>query len=279
MQKSKIDLYAYFREKVPESRKGGFLHGWQHGDESGIGIKKRPAVLIFPGGGYEFICKREREAVALEYYGHGFDAFVLDYDVVPLHYPTQIVQAGMAMLYLRREEKALNLNNKIAALGFSAGGHLCGCISFLWDDPALSDRFGKECEKIRPDAAVLSYPVVTSDKKYISHKGSFDNFCGNAVSPQGYSLENKVRSSAPPCFLWANAEDACVPVENSLLLYEALISSGVSAEIHIFEKGGHGWSLCNEEVLKGITPAVKHARRWVQMSVEFLWGHGFCPEA
>lgn len=237
--------------------------------------RRRPALLLFPGGSYLHVAEREGEPPALWYFGKGFDVFLLEYDTAPLHYPTQIVQAGMAMLYLRREGKMLNLKDKIAALGFSAGGHLCGCISFLWDDHALSDKFGNECEKIRPDASIFAYPVVTSDKKYISHKGSFDNFCGNAISPQEYSLEYKVRSSAPPCFLWANAEDACVPVENSLLLYEALISSDVSAEIHIFEKGGHGWSLCNEEVLKGITPAVKHARRWVQMSVEFLRGHGF----
>ena len=273
----KIDLYEYFRTERTEEIKG-FLHAYRHGDMTEMPKRRRPALLLFPGGSYLHVAERESEPPALWYFGKGFDVFILEYDTAPLHYPTQIVQAGMAMLYLRREGKALNLKDKIAALGFSAGGHLCGCISFLWDDPALSDRFGNECEKIRPDAAVLSYPVVTSDKEYISHRGSFDNFCGDAVSPQKYSLENKVRSSAPPCFLWANAEDACVPVENSLLLYEALISSGVSAEIHIFEKGGHGWSLCNEEVLKGITPAVKHARRWVQMSVEFLRGHGFCPQ-
>lgn len=138
------------------------------------------------------VSQREAEPVALRYFAEGLDAFVLDYDVAPKHYPTQLLQAGMAMLYLRREAGSLYIDDEhIAAIGFSAGGHLCGCISLLWDDPALVQAFGKEeCVRIRPDASVLSYPVVTFGEWH-SHGGSFENFCGDAVKKEDYSLEKK----------------------------------------------------------------------------------------
>lgn len=267
----KIDLYEYFRTERTEEIKG-FLHAYRHGDMTEMPKRRRPALLLFPGGSYLHVAERESEPPALWYFGKGFDVFILEYDTAPLHYPTQIVQAGMAMLYLRREEKALNLNDKIAALGFSAGGHLCGCISFLWDDPALSDSFGKECEKIRPEASIFAYPVVTSRSEFCNRR-TFENFCKDVVPYENYSLERKVRPCAPPCFLWTTSADELVPVQNSVLLYRALISAGVSAEFHAFEKGSHGMADCSAETARIPMGIAGHARHWLELSAEFLAGH------
>lgn len=274
----KIDLYKW----AGVERKGeekGYLYSFRHMVVTEMNVRKtRPAILIFPGGGYCFVSQREGEPIALQYLAQGFDCFVLDYDIAPAHrYPVPLVQAGMAMMYLRREADKLNIDGEhIAAIGFSAGGHLCGCISLLWDDPALKAMWGEECERIRPDASVYSYPVVSSDKA-VAHVGSFDNLCADLVDRKDYSLDKKVRPSAMPSFIWANSPDDCVPVENSILLYSALHKAGVPAELHIYADGWHGMATCDEEVNEGDVsdPMFRHIRTWIPLSAEFLKRFGF----
>ncbi len=273
----KVDLYEYF--KIPRNGdKGGFLKAYRHSEMPEMGVTRiRPAMLVLPGGGYCFVSQREAEPIALEYFKQGFDCFVLDYDIAPYrHYPTPVLQAGMAMIYLRREADNLHLDAEhIAAVGFSAGGHLCGIISLLWDDPALKEMFKEECVRIRPDASVYSYAVVTSGEK--GHQGSFESLCADKVDPEDYSLEKKVRSSAAPSFIWATTTDEAVPVENSLMLYAALHKVSVPVEMHIFEKGPHGMSTCDAEVCNGepTDPAYKHVAHWLPLSFEFLKNNGF----
>lgn len=266
-----IDLYAW--AKLPrKGAKAGYLKTYRHEQTGGLAPRIRPAMLVIAGGGYEFVSPREMEPVAMEYFHAGFDAFVLDYDVAPVHYPAQLLEAGMAMLYLRRHAEELAIE-KIAAIGFSAGGHLCGCLALLWDDPALKAAFGEDCARIRPDCAVLAYPVVSADER-VWHGGSFTNFCGDAVPHAQYSLEQRARPDAAPCFIWTAAEDDCVPAENSLRLFTALHRAGASAELHIFEHGWHGVSMCTEETNDDMPPFMAHVGHWVGLSIEFLRGHG-----
>lgn len=274
MEKNRTDLYAYFgRERAGKPR--GFLYSYRHTGSREIAEKKRSAILIFPGGGYSFVSEREWEPVALYYYGRGLDAFVLDYNVAPdCGYPTLLLEAGMAMLYLRREGDRLSLDGSIAALGFSSGGHLCACIALLWDDRVLQEAFGEECAAIRPDAAILAYAVLSSDPSCWDEE-TFVNFCGTEAPYEAYSPDRVVRPTAPPVFLWATVDDAAVPIENSIRLFRALCRAGVSAEYHAFEKGEHGLSVCSEEVLRACTPESEHIRHWLQLSVEFLQAHGF----
>ena len=174
----KIDLFEYFHI-AREGAGRGTLTCFRHTQVEELRLRRlRPAVLVIPGGAYAFVSQREAEPVALRYFAQGFDCFVLDYDITPHSYPEQLTEAAMAMLYLRRERDALDLSGRIAAVGFSAGGHLCGCISLLWRDPALVSRFGKECADVRPDASVMCYPVVTADERYW-HRDSFYNFCSS----------------------------------------------------------------------------------------------------
>ena len=274
-----VDLYEYFGIGRKDARKG-YLTLYVRDDLTEMAKKRvRPAMLVIPGGGYCNVSQREGEPIALRFFAEGFNAFVLEYDVAPQHYPVQLLQAGMAMLYLRREARHLSLRkDRIAAIGFSAGGHLAGCISFLWDDPALMRRFGAECAKIRPDLCILSYPVVTADPQY-RHAGSFDHFCAGIADQSAYSLENSVRPSAPPCFIWATSDDSCVPVENSVRLYSALCRAGVPAEFHAFEHGAHGMSVCTRDVTEQMTRETEHVARWVDLSKEFLNAHDFIPVA
>ena len=274
----KIDLYEYF--KSPRTgEQAGYLNCYRHKQLTQLKRQKmRPAILVFPGGGYSFVSQREAEPVALRFFAEGYDAFVLEYDTAPaFHYPVQLQQAAMAMLYLRSNAAKLQIDGShIAGLGFSAGGHLCGCISFLWDDPAIVKMFGESVGSlIRPDAAIFAYPVVSSSEDIV-HKQSFENFCGGNVKAEEYSLERKVRSAAPPCFIWATTTDELVPAENSLRLYVSLKNAGVPAELHIFEAGKHGLSICSTEVEDFETdPLREHVSEWIDMACAFLRGHGF----
>ena len=274
-----IDLYDYFG-RAREGAKKGYLAAYVHDDLTELPNRRvRPIMLVIPGGGYTNVSQREAEPIAIQYFAHGFDCFVLDYDVAPLGYPFQIMEAGMAMLYLRREGKRLAQEpRRIAVVGFSAGGHLAGCVSYLWDDRALKEAFGAECELIRPDASVLSYAVVTADERYW-HRGSIENFCGDKVPHDAYSLEKHIRREAPPTFLWATTPDDCVPVENSLMLYSALHNAGVSVEMHLYESGWHGLSTADIEVCEPPMPSyLAHVRSWLPASVVFLRAHGFAVE-
>ena len=273
-----IDLYDYFGRPRGEAARGmltRYLHD-QITESPGM-QKVRPAMLVIPGGGYSMTSQREEEPIALRFFAAGYNAFVLRYSVAPLHYPAQVLEGGMAMLYLRREAAALDIDAEhIAAVGFSAGGHLCGCLSLLWDDPALRQAFGQECARIRPDAAVFGYPVVTCDPAK-AHMGSIRNFCGDAVPFEAYSLEAHARADAAPAFIWATTDDGAVPVENSLRLYAALHAAGVPVEMHLFEKGPHGLSTCESDVFPQPVddPHYAQAAHWIPLALGFLSARGF----
>lgn len=274
-----IDLLSYFGLKRKDE-KNGKLVVYRHSamPEMGDAAAHRPAMLVIPGGGYGFVSQREADPVAWEYFVEGYDVFVLQYDIAPLTYPVQITQAAMAMMYIRKNAEQFHiLPDKIAAIGFSAGGHLLGCISTLWDDPAVRDLFGDECVKVRPDASVYSYAVISSDPK-IAHLGSFENFCGKAVNADDYSIDKKVRPACKPAFIWANTPDTCVPPQNSLRLYEAYLNAGVPVELHIFREGWHGMSVCKEEIehTRPVSEPCIYTRQWIQLCKTFLKTLGFC---
>lgn len=273
----KTDLFEYFGIKRNKESKGiltSYMRDPIGGDPAYI--KARPAMLVIPGGGYACVSDREGEPVALEYLNRGYHAFVLDYDVAPdCCYPSQILEAAMAMIYIRKNADRFGIEkNQVAAIGFSAGGHLLGCISTLWDDPAIREKFGEDCALVRPDASVYSYAVISSDEE-IWHRGSFVNFCKDKVPFENYSIEKKVRPSCSPAFIWSTTADDGVPVLNSVRLYEAYVKAGVPAEMHLFREGGHGLSTCDREVLCEVSPACGHIRNWISLSVGFLEGLGF----
>lgn len=275
---TKIDLYSEMHLPRKDAVQG-FLEAYRHTQLSERGIRKRrPALLVIPGGGYGMLSEREAEPVALQFFAEGFDCFVLRYDVAPLHYPTPLLQAGMAMLWLRKNASALAIDDAhIAAAGFSAGGHLAGCLAFLWRDAALQAAFGRDTDAIRPDACLLAYPVVTADERY-RHNDSFDNFCGKTADFSAYSLERHVPRGAPPCFLWTTNTDDLVPPENTLLLYGALRAAGIPTELHVFEYGPHGLSVSGAETEPNDADAPFYARvrQWLPLSLSFLKTHGFC---
>lgn len=227
----------------------------------------RPAVLILPGGGYRYCSPREADPVAVQFLQAGYQVFTLYYTVepAPLRWAPLIDAAG-AVLYLRRHAQQLRLDpQKIAMLGFSAGGHLAASAGILWDAAPVQQALGITGTEARPDAVMLAYPVITSGE--FAHAGSFDCLCGDDAALRcTMSLETQVRPGLPPFFIWHTVTDPAVPVQNSLLLAEALEKNDDPYELHLFAQGGHGTSTCTGEV----GCPIPHNAAWLPLGIDWL---------
>lgn len=241
-----FDLYRHFSLPSPTGA-AGKLTCWHSPTPQRVSpCRRKPAVLILPGGGYEHISPRESEPVALRFAAKGWVPFVLEYSCAPLAFPVQLREAAMAMRLIRENAERFELDpHMVAAVGFSAGGHLCGTLGALWDDPVLADI--GPAHLFRPDALGLCYPVAVSSGP--THQGSFENIShGDPVLRERLSLEKLVRSDMPPVFLWHTRDDQSVPCRNSLLLAQALEEAGVDFSLHIYRHGQHGLSTADEMV-------------------------------
>lgn len=234
--------------------------------------RKRPSILICPGGGYEFTSDREAEPVALKFLSFGYNAFVLRYSVAPEKYPTALLQVSAAMAMIRREADKFNANpDQIAVCGFSAGGHLACSLGVFWKEPFLSQTLGFEQNLNRPNAMILAYPVITSGQ--YAHTGSFDCLLGKDAPQElkdKMSLETQVSKDVPPTFLWHTFSDQTVPVENTLFFADALRKHQVPFELHIYPDGSHGLSLCDDETAREERMLNPHCSTWANLCAEWL---------
>lgn len=200
----------------------------------------RGAVIVLPGGGYEYQAEHEGAPVARLLNSAGIAAFVLYYRVHPCHCDAPGADARRAV----RAVRAMGYE-KVALLGFSAGGHVCCTASILFEegDPASNDPL--ERLSSRPDAFLPCYSVVSFGP--YTHMGSRKNLLGDAweeeALAQRFSMERHVTGRTPPAFLWHTAQDGSVPVQNSLMLARALADHGVPFEMHVYPWGGHGIGL------------------------------------
>ncbi|AXB58279.1 alpha/beta hydrolase [Flavobacterium fluviale] len=229
------------------------------------------AVIICPGGGYMHLAfDKEGTKVAEWFNSLGIAAFVLKYrlpnDLIMKNKNVGPLQdAQEAVRYVRQNAAKLNIDpNKIGILGFSAGGHLASTLSTHYDDKVYESTYKVSA---RPDFSLLMYPVISMEKQ-ITHKGSQTNLLGNNPSQDlidSYSNEKKVTSQTPPAFLIHATDDTVVIPENSINYYLALKKNGVKAELHLYEKGGHGFGL-------GVNDTSKF---WTRDCVEWLKANGY----
>ncbi len=236
--------------------------------------RRRPGVLILPGGAYAWCSPREAEPIALKFCAMGWAAFVLEYSCAPHVFPTALREAGAAMAYIRESAGEFGLDpHMVAAIGFSAGGHLCGTLGTLYDAPELADVAPPE--RIRPDALGLCYPVAVSRGR--THDGSFKNLTGGDEALRDrLSLEKLVRPDMMPVFLWHTRDDNAVPSRNSILVGAALEEAGVPFAMHIYAHGRHGIStadiITNPEA---DVPAVSgDVTGWPELMIAFFAEHG-----
>ena len=234
--------------------------------------RKRPTILICPGGGYGFVSDRENEPVAMRFLAEGFNAVTLKYEVAPsVRHPQPLLDISRAMWIIRENALEWNVDiNRISVCGFSAGGHLAASLGVLWNEGYISDLTGMPEGINKPNAMILCYPVITSGD--YAHRGSFVNLLGTDEISEHLimSLEKKVDRNTPPAFLWHTFDDELVPVENSLLFAAALREKGIPFELHIYPSGVHGLSLCNKETAVKPELINPHAGTWFDLCVEWL---------
>lgn len=218
----------------------------EHSEE--VGIVKRPVVVVCPGGGYEFVSDREAEMIAIKLNSFGYHAVVLRYSVAPdAVYPTALTELANVVAMLRKRADEWHIDtDKILVQGFSAGGHLAASYGMFWSEPFLADAAGVPVEMLKPNGMILCYPVITSGK--YAHRSSFEKLLGDRYEELvgKMSLETQVNEKTPPVFLWHTFPDDCVPVQNSLLLIDALVEKKIPVEFHLYPSGGHGLGLATK---------------------------------
>lgn len=210
------------------------------------------AVIICPGGGYGILASsHEGTDVAKVFNEWGIAAFVLKYrlpdDSFMLNKEIGPLQDAQRAIQLVRENaKKWGVNpSAIGIMGFSAGGHLASTAGTHFDQPVIENPKGTS---LRPDFMVLLYPVISFTDS-LTHMGSRNNLLGKTPSAEKiklYSNELQVGPATPPAFLVHAKDDGAVKVGNSVGFYEALRKNGVPAEIHLYEKGGHGFGMNNK---------------------------------
>ncbi len=244
MERKTWDVYEALG--LDRQGRGGRLTAWGVRTPANLSRdRRRPGVLILPGGGYEHVSAREGEPVALRFLARGWVPFVLEYSVAPAIFPAALREAAMAMAIIRREGPALEMDPaQVACLGFSAGGHLAGTLATLFDAPEVADIAPKDV--LRPDALGLCYPVAVSWGD--THAASFQNLTGGDETLAGrLSLDKLVRPDMPPTYLWTTRDDASVPCRNTLLLAQALDRAGVDFALRLYRHGKHGLSTADAQ--------------------------------
>lgn len=194
----------------------------------------------------------EGEIVAKCFYEKGYQAFVLTYttnfaDIAPLKMqPLHDISRAIRLIRANADSYGVDMD-KIYACGFSAAGHLVGSLCVhAGDVEDVNEKYKGISNRL--NAAILSYPVVTSGE--FAHRDSFTALLGADASEEEltyFSNEKQVTEQTPPVFLWQTIPDEIVPVENSILMAKALRKKGIHFAIHLFETGRHGLSLANEE--------------------------------
>ncbi len=221
----------------------------------------RRAIIVCPGGGYQFLSDRENEPIAAQYFAAGLNVFVLRYSIgACAANDAPLIEGALAVKHIRDNAEAYDIDPAYVFItGFSAGGHCAAMCGTLWNDPAIREALGIDRGEApeginRPTATVLCYPVITGGS--YAHRGSIDSLCGGPSegTPGGarYSLELHVDATTAPAFIWHTFDDAAVPIQNTLLYASALAQAGVPFEYHVYPQGVHGLSLCNTETWVGL---------------------------
>ncbi|MTB63902.1 alpha/beta hydrolase fold domain-containing protein [Streptococcus sp. zg-86] len=259
--------------------------------------KKRPAVLICPGGAYLNCSAREAEPIALRFAAMGYHAFVLRYHVFfdtpngferllqgetfeprkECQYPAAIrdIAHAMTVIYNHADEWFVDAE-KIVLCGFSAGGHNVLNYAVHYDKPVITDTF--EVKKIRPAAVIAGYPI--SDYLYMKESVRYQDDVAQSLfklsnlaffgqeEPSDEELAEVsaarlVSHSTPPTFIWATAGDKLVPVGHSTRMATALADAGVPFEIHIYEEGNHALALATQATATAKTDLNPIAAEWI----------------
>lgn len=265
------------RNKEPENLQDGHI---SHVHEPTLTLFRAPkdtangtAVVICPGGGYGVLAiEKEGYAYARWLNTLGVTACVLKYRLNDYGYPAPLLDAQRAIRIVRSRAAEWGIDPaRIGIMGSSAGGHLASAVGTHYDRGAPDAKDPVERLSCRPDFMMLLYPVISMGREF-GHGGSRANLLGPSPSEElirKFSNETQVTPDTPPAFLVHATDDTGVPVENSIAMYKALHKAGVPVEMHLYERGGHGF---------GMLQSAGEAATWPDRCAAWLRGRGLLQE-
>ena len=209
------------------------------------------ALLVTPGGSYQrVVLDKEGSDLAAPFNAKGYTLFVMTYRMPADGHAeganAPLADAQRALRTLRANATKWHIDpQKIGVMGFSAGGHVAASLETRYDETVYSPLDAVDKQRARPDFVVLGYPVISMDKA-IAHPGSSTALIGDTPSAEQikhYSPELNVTAQTPPTFLMHAVDDPSVPVDNSLVMFNALRAHNVPTELHLFAEGKHGFGI------------------------------------
>lgn len=279
---------AYLADKLPNTTTG-----------------PRPAVIICGGGGFTHIAAHEQEPVAFEFLNRGFQAFTLDYvtsSTGDVSYPNPQADLAKMVATVRLNASEWNVDpEKVVAIGFSAGGFICASLATEWKSGPFAGLTGARPEDIRPDAAILCYPVI--DFAYLRDQQTRDPRINLRVpktgGKTGRDLLNdflsmvtggeatdehlaricpatNVSRNTPPTFVWCAADDKTAPAAQVYPFARRMAEEGVVHELHVFSEGAHGLSVANRNTESENAERQQAVHAWVDLAFDFLSRQGIC---
>jgi len=234
-------------------------------------VSEKPAVLVLPGGAYLFTSDREAEPIALTYAAKGFQAFVLHYSTGKrARVCKPLKEASEAIGLIRKNAEKWHVKKDgIVTCGFSAGGHLSAWVGL--------------CGENKPNGAILCYPALelySAEQERVLSEKNEKNILLSSLLGDGYSekeaeslnLANHVQSDSIPMFCWSTSEDVLCTASTVIRFSQAYADAKRPFELHMYQYGEHGLSLCNHITANGRKQMVDpHAEGWLDMSV--AWFH------
>ncbi len=244
--------------------------------------KKRPLILVVPGGGYSRTSDREADPIAYSFLAMGYHTAILRYSVRPVSWPQQLEELAWSMQYLRSKAEDWFIDpEKIAVIGFSAGGSLTAELGVHWHEPWLAEAVGAPSpECIRPNLQMLIYAVLCSDNypQISTVRKELPGEC--RISPDSDAPVRYISSLTPPTFLVHALGDPTVSPDNALFFAEALRKNKIPLEFHLYQNGSHGFALANYVTNKPTKlipdPTLKNRpglQTWVEQAGLWLEGH------
>ncbi len=207
------------------------------------------ALLLIPGGGYRRVAVGLGTfAIAQWFAARGFTAHILVYRLPADGWaagPDAPLQDAQRALRLVRANAKDYDPDRIGILGFSAGGHLAARLAARQDIRSYSPVDATDRLPLAPKVAGLLYPVVTMTGAHV-HRGSRDELFGKDVADERaapFAADARIAPGTPPTFIAHAIDDRVVPPENGIAMMTALRSASVATELHLFERGGHGFGL------------------------------------
>lgn len=270
-------LQTYINEDVEEYQTG----------------RKRPAVVICPGGGYWYLSEREAEPIALKYMAEGYQAFVLHYstgwDAV---FPASLQELSKAVSLIREnKEQWMVLEEDITVVGFSAGAHLAVSLAIWGELDEVTTSIGVAKGSNRANQMILGYPMLSGELlkpkdlpeevqqliregkiqlgedpvKLLNGKKELTE-----TEKEKYNVLKYIGNNMPPTFLWTTDGDKLIPKTDSLMFVNEMQKHGNIIEFHMFYKGNHGLALANDRTATSELEIDRRVEQWFDMSITWL---------